>query len=91
MPLYSYECKHCRLEIDSFQRLKDFEMAVPCPQCGGMAGRVITNGHGGIQTDGDVTWLPSAVDALQPDGERRIETRGQFKNYLKKNEIVQRA
>ena len=46
---------------------------------------------GAIQTDGDVKWLPSARQVLQPDYEiraRPIETRGQYKKYLKEHGLI---
>jgi len=83
MPLYEFECPHCFSRQDRVFRMDACPIAVRCSQCGKSAKKIISFGHGGIQTDNDVPWLPSAVQVLQSDHERPIQTRGEYNRYLK--------
>ena len=60
---------------------------IRCRFCDGIAKKIISK-NGAVHTDGDVKWLKSATLVLQPDGERPIETRGQYNRYLKDNGLV---
>ena len=89
MPIYTFECQSCKKEIDQWHKVTRIPTRVRC-QCGRMAKRVLSM-SGAIQTDGDVKWLPSARQVLQPDYEiraRPIETRGQYKKYLKEHGLI---
>lgn len=90
MPLYTYECKTCGKIEDQFFRMDDFPDRIKCSRCGEQSRKVIVVGHGAIQCDSivDVPWLASAVMNLQPDGERPVETRGQYKQYLREKNII---
>jgi len=88
MPLYDFHCSKCNETFDQVYRLTDQKDVIMCPFCGGDARKIIVPGHGGIKTDGDVPWLASAVQSLQPDHERPIETRGEYNHYLKENNII---
>jgi putative FmdB family regulatory protein len=89
MPLYTYECEKCGKEMDKVFSIKDYPRVIDCGYCGNTAKKILAAGHGGIQTDGDVTWLPSAVKVLQRPGERPIETRTEHKAYLKSHNYSQ--
>lgn len=65
--------------------VKHIMATVEC-ECGNQAKRVISN-HGAVHTDGDVKWLASAAKVLQPDSERKIETRSDWKRYLRRNKL----
>jgi len=86
--LYTYECQFCGLEQDRTFSLKDFPSEVECTFCGHIAKKVLSIGHGGIQTDGDVKWLPSACDVLQRPSEPRLQTRTEWRKYLKKEGLT---
>lgn len=99
MPLYDYKCQKGH-KFEKVYSLKEYDQGpVPvCPVCGEEeTRRVMVIGHGGIQCDSgnDVKWLDSSViEALQDTDEiahgreKPIETRTEWKNYLKKNNIV---
>ena len=80
MPLYEFECQCGKISEDFF-RVAECPDSIDC-ECGKKAKKILSM-RGGIQTDNDVTWLPSAVDVLQPDYEQRITTRTEYKKYLK--------
>lgn len=40
MPVYEYQCDHCQLRFEKFQRFSDGPVTV-CPDCGGSVHRVI--------------------------------------------------
>ena len=90
MPLYEYECVSCGERQELFFKIAHCPESVKCEECGEIAVKIITAGHGAIQCDSmiDVPWLASAVDNLQPDGERRVETRGEYKQYMKDHGII---
>jgi putative FmdB family regulatory protein len=41
MPLYEYECTHCKRHTEKIQKFSDPEITA-CPHCGGLLKRVIT-------------------------------------------------
>jgi len=50
-----------------------------------MAKKILS--RGAVLTDDNVSWLPSAIKVLQPDYERPIETREEYKKYLKDHNL----
>jgi len=96
MPLYDFECATCGKQVEQFLFLAELD-AWPkgnkC-QCGGTFKRVLTPGHGGVQSDTPL-WLNSQVrEALQDSDrvrarlEKPIETRGEWKRHLKDKGMV---
>lgn len=86
MPLYDYECG-CGLHQERVYRASEMPQRVKCA-CGKMAKRVIVLGHGGFQLDEGCPWIDDQVrGCLQPGAatgeEKPIETRTEWKNYLK--------
>ena len=88
MCLYTYECESCGKSMDKVFPMEDCPREVTCIHCHRMAKKVLATGHGGIQTDGDVKWLPSACEVLQRHGEEPLETRTEYKKYLKDNGLI---
>ena len=74
--------------MDRTFRMNDFPREVECIACGSLAKKILSVGHGGLQTDGDVNWLSSACKVLQRTGERELETRGEWRQYLKDNGLI---
>ena len=83
-------CDSCGKVKEKFFHIADCPESVLC-ECGGQAKKILTGGHGGIQTDNDVIWMPSACKTLQRDGERPIETRTEYREYLKNNNLEPKA
>ena len=90
MPIYEYECVNCGDRKELFFKVDSFPESVKCTQCGEQAVKIIVSGHGGIKCDDaiNIPWFESAVDNLQPDGERRVETRGEYNQYMKDKGIT---
>lgn len=90
MPLFDYECPECGATKEIIAKIDGFPSSVHCNECDGEAVKVIVPGHGGIKCDSmtDVPWLESAVQNLQPDHERPVETRGEYNRYLKDHNII---
>lgn len=93
MPLFDYECTECGTRKEIIAKIDGCPKSVSCNQCGAEAVKVIVKGHGGIQCDSsvDVPWLDSACKTLLPDDHRPLETRGEYKQYLKDHHISERA
>ena len=89
MPLYRYECPNCTIEYDQFLKLADYKTPVLCPTCGRIGKKVIT---AQIQRD-EPTWLNDEVRGCLQDTEteKPIETRTEYKRYLKDNGIIERS
>jgi len=86
MIVVDFECFVCG---HVFEQMEDSsKLFKTCPECGHIARRIISfnTGH-----RADPTWLDSACEVLQPDGERPIESRSEFDKYLNKHDIVQRC
>jgi len=88
MPIYSFFCDKCDMEIEEIYKISDRPDDTVCPVCNGRAKRVLMPGRGGIRLDSKVSWLPSAVKVLQPNYERPIETRSEYDKYLKDRNII---
>jgi putative FmdB family regulatory protein len=93
MPLYDYECSKCDNVQEEFFKVKDKPLWVRCKKCGNMAAPVIMVGHGGIFREEPV-WLDDGVRTALQDTDRvalglekPIETRSEYKRYLKENGI----
>jgi putative FmdB family regulatory protein len=89
MPLYHYKCQNCKTGYDQFLKLADYKTPVPCPRCGRIGEKVIT---AQIQRD-EPTWLNDEVRGCLQDTESEapIETRTEYKRYLKDNGIIERS
>jgi len=87
-PVYEYECKECNNKFDMYFPLREFDVVPECPDCGGSGKKIIT--VGGVQGDSPA-WLndPILQENLQGDNSRPIETRQEFKKYLKDNNLQQ--
>lgn len=91
MPLYSYECQTCGKEMDKVYPIENCPRVIECIHCRREAKKVLTIGHGGIQTDGGVTWLPSACETLQTPRERKerpITSRTEWKKTMKDKGLI---
>jgi len=86
MPIYTYQCR-CGREFDAAHKISRAPKTHRC-LCGGMAGRIIALNS--IQCDSvhDVKWLPSACEVLQKNGEHPLQSRGEYRTYLKRNHLV---
>ena len=86
MPLYDYACYGCSYEFELVKPVSESNTTDKCPECGGMAGRIITLGHGGIQRTGDaLPWVKDAAKILT-DGDSpnpNIETIQDLRRYYK--------
>jgi len=80
MPTYEWECRNCRKVTEIICHVSECPDRIKCA-CGKTAKKILS--RGAVLTDGNVKWLPSAIKVLQPDYERPIETRGEYKKYLK--------
>lgn len=43
MPMYDYQCRHCRYRFELFHGISESPKP-PCPECGGLTERTITTG-----------------------------------------------
>lgn len=89
MPIYHYKCPNCTTEYDQFLKLADYKTPVACHNCGHIGEKVIT---AQIQRD-EPTWLNDEVRGCLQDTEteKPIETRTEYKRYLKDNGIIERS
>ena len=83
MPIYEYKCR-CGKITERVCKITRILKRTKCT-CGKMAKKILS--RGAVLTDGNVSWLPSAVKVLQPDYERPVETRGEYKKYLKDHNL----
>ena len=91
MPTYQYECARCKTITEKIHRMDSIPKKVRCSKagCGRMARRIIPR-SGSIQCDSvnDVSWLPSACQTLQKHGEPPLQSRTEYRKYLKDNNII---
>ena len=89
MPIYEYECGKCKKVTEKVFKVSDYPGFIICPECAYMANKILSS-SGSIQCDSvnDVSWLKSACDNLQRPHEPRIQTRGEYKQYMKDHHII---
>ena len=89
MPIYEYRCR-CGKVTEKFHKVSRVPNKARCV-CGWIAKKILSTG--GIQADSvnDVKWLPSACKTLQRHGEAPLQSRGEYKRYLKDNNLVCRG
>lgn len=87
MPIYEYKCR-CGKSHDKFHKVNRIPKTSRC-SCGWLAKRVIA-GSGAIQCDSvnDVKWLPSACKTLLKHGEPMLQSRSEYRRYLKDHNLV---
>ena len=87
MPIYEYKCR-CGKSHDKFHKVNRIPKTSRC-ECGWLAKRVIA-GSGAIQCDSviDVKWLPSACKTLLKHGEPMLQSRSEYRRYLKDHNLV---
>lgn len=91
MPLYTYQCRKCGKVMDKVYPMDNCPRVVGCISCRYAADKILSVGHGGIQTDGGVKWLPSACETLQTKQERRerpLTSRTEWRECLKKKRLI---
>lgn len=88
MPTYSYLCNECQNKFDKLLPLSEYKTPQNCPECNGETKKQMT--LGGIQDDHPV-WLDQSIRNQLQDTDSPhipIETRTQYRKYLKDNDIV---
>ena len=90
MPLYTFQCKQCGERQERVCGIEERPKTIPCINCdNGRAVRILAVGHGGIQCDSanDVKWLKSAEDVIKPQYEKPWESRKDYRECLKRNNL----
>lgn len=84
MPTYDYQCRSCDYQAEYVCKIADRPTEIPCP-CGGQMRQVLL--PTAIQTD-DIVGIPwlqefAATRKEVRHGGRPIETRAEYRQYLK--------
>jgi putative FmdB family regulatory protein len=91
MPTYEHYCTQCDTITEATSSIADRKQFIPCRGCGSSAERIISCPSIQCDSGTDVKWLNSACQNLQKDGERPIQSRGEYKRYLTTHGIVERC
>lgn len=84
MPVYEYECQ-CGQKIERVCKISEHTRSVDCV-CGKEAKQILSNGV--ALRDSDLPWLTDAVKTLQPSYERPVQTRSEWKKYMKDHHLA---
>ncbi len=86
MPLYQWKCPD-HGEFEATYKMDTKPDTAPCPVCNAGSRQVVC--IGGVQGDEMPAWFqhPHARGCLQSAGERPIETRTEYRKYLKDHNI----
>ena len=84
MPTYTYDCE-CGNRITDISKISQMKKFKVC-KCGKRAKRVIVMST--VHGDADLPWLRDAVKTLQPDDERPVQTRQEWKKYMRDNHLT---
>lgn len=89
MPTYEYECIDCGNSEEMICSVNSFPDSIRCHVCGAIAQKVINFG-GSILSD-TPAWIDQTVrNQIQGDNEKPIETRAEYKKYLREHNIVEK-
>ena len=88
MPTYEYECKECGHVHDRFFKVSECLNAVDCVQCGKKAHKILSITAIQCDSANDVSWLKSAEQVIKPQYEKPWDTRADYKDCLKRNNLV---
>lgn len=84
MPLYEFQCRQCRAKFTLYRKPEDYRKKAKCPDCGAMAGRIISMPN--LITD---TNFPGTGIVDKRLGERPIAGRRDYSQRLKKKGLVE--
>ena len=88
MPTYEYECGYCGKVTERFYKLKECADDVVCERCGYVAKKIISKTAIQCDSANDVSWLKSAEQVIKPAHERSWESRKDYKECLKRNNLI---
>ena len=88
--IYKYECPE-HGEFDVAMPVEKMKAEYECPHCDRMCPKIITGAAIRCDSEVNVPWLNSACRTLLPDDHKPLETRGEYKRYLRDHGIVERA
>jgi len=90
MPLYTYKCGNCEKEQDRFFRISEKPDTVPC-ECGAEARKILSAST--VHGDEMPAWMrhPEVRGCLQNPYEKPIQSRSEYKRYLKDNGIAEHS
>ena len=85
MPIYDYNCPHCKANFEGFAKMKDSRRRKKCPHCGQRAGRIPRRPN--LVTDtsfwGTGKSHAGTCDPLNPKDV--LTGRADYENRMKKN------
>ena len=92
MPVYEYKCSSCDLVFEKTAKMSEMNKIETCPNCEAFSKLQVSVGA----TFGDeAPWINDDLRGSLQDPknhrEHPITTRSEYRDYLKKNEIVERA
>lgn len=89
MPIYEFACDVCGNTTEAHFHLADKPEAISCPHCPGTAQSIISKTAIFIDTVRDVPWLSDFASKRKEArfGAKPIETRTEYKQYLKDNDL----
>lgn len=90
MPVYVYECPN-HGQFEKIMHIDELVQKLDCPVCGGQSGKIPAPFATHCDSAEDVKWLNSACKTLLPDDHKPLETRGEYKQYLKDNGVIERS
>ena len=88
MPTYEYECKKCGYVQERVFKVADCLDKVDCRHCGNEATKIISKTAIQCDSANDVSWLKSAEQVIKPQHEKPWDTRKDYKDCLKRNNLV---
>lgn len=89
MPTYEFACDLCGNVTDAFYSIADKPEKIACPHCPGIARFIISKPMVQVDSAQDIPWLDDFRKKRKEArfGGRQIETRQEYKQYLKENDL----
>jgi len=88
MPTYEYECKQCENQFEIVKPVCEWSLPQICPDCGNIGERLISKTAIQCDSANDVSWLKSAEQVIKPQYEKTWDSRKDYKDCLKRNNLV---
>lgn len=89
MPTYEYFCADCGLKFTDIRLMSERLHPAMCPECAGPGSFIISAPMVQVDTAQDVPWLADFAAKRKESrfGHRPIQTRTEYKQYLKDNDL----
>jgi len=87
MPIYEFECRECKDVQELAFKVSDCPEESICYRCGCRSKKILSKTAIQCDSESDVKWLKSAEQVIRPAHEKPWESRKDYNECLKRNNL----